>query len=117
MNIYVGNLSLETTDDDIREEFSVFGQVKSVKVMNDKDIGSGQSNGYGYVEMASDPEGNAAVTGLRGKTIRGMVIQVIESLGFSGHADKNSYDSRRSGRFNRKIQRSGRKKLNNFFRN
>lgn len=110
MNIYVGNLPLETTVDDLSKEFSVFGQVKAVNIMNDRDIGSGQQNGYGYVEMASEAEGKAAVTGLTGKKIGGRLIHVIESLCFSGHADKSSYDSRRSSRFNRKIQRSATKK-------
>ncbi len=52
MNIYVGNLSLETTEDELRREFTEFGAVISVTIMNDKYIGSGQPRGYGYVEMA-----------------------------------------------------------------
>ena len=112
MNIYVGNLPLELTEDELRKEFSVFGQVKSVHIMNDNDIGSGQPCGYGFVEMALEPEGSAAVTSLKGKTIRGRVIEVIESLCFSGSEDKKSFDSRRGSRFNRVIQRETRKKLN-----
>ena len=51
MNIYVGNLSLDLTDDELRREFMAFGEVISVTIMNDKYIGSGQSRAYGFVEM------------------------------------------------------------------
>ena len=53
MNIYVGNLSLDVTEDQLRREFTVFGEVVAVTIMNDKYIGSGQPRGYGFVEMAS----------------------------------------------------------------
>ena len=49
MNIYVGNLSLETTEEELREEFTEFGEVTSVIIMNDKYIGSGQPRGYGSI--------------------------------------------------------------------
>ena len=112
MNIYVGNLSLELTEDELRQEFSAFGQVKSVNIMNDRDIGSGQPRGYGFVEMPLESEGKAAITSLKGKTIKGREIQVIESLGFTGNTDDKSSDSRRGNRFNRMRQRSNRNKLN-----
>jgi RNA recognition motif-containing protein len=54
MNIYVGNLSLEMTEEELRREFMAFGEVISVTIMNDKYIGSGQSRGYAFVEMPSD---------------------------------------------------------------
>ena len=66
MNIYVGNLPIELTADELRKEFDPFGQVVSVKVMNDKYIGSGQEHGYGFVEMATKPEAAIAVTFLNG---------------------------------------------------
>ena len=53
MNIYVGNLSLEVTEEKLRQEFMAFREVLSVTIMNDKYIGSGQSRGYGFVEMPS----------------------------------------------------------------
>jgi RNA recognition motif-containing protein len=111
MNIFVGNLPLELTEDELRNEFSAFGQVKSVNIMNDRDIGSGQPCGYGFVEMVLESEGSAAVTGLRGKTIKGRVIEVIESLCFSGRTEGKSLDSRRGSRFNRVKQRNSRNKL------
>jgi RNA recognition motif-containing protein len=112
MNIYVGNLPLELTEDELRREFAVFGQVKSVNLMNDSDIGSGQPCGYGFVEMPLESEGKAAIISLTGKTIKGREIEVIESLCFSGHTDGSSTDGRRGHRFNRMRQRSNRNKLN-----
>ena len=112
MNIYIGNLPLDLTEDELRTEFSVFGQVKSVNILNDSDIGSGQQCVYGFVEMASLTEGIAAVNGLKGKTIRGRKIEVIESLCFTGRAEGKSIDSRRGSRFNRTKQRNDRNKLN-----
>ncbi len=53
MNIYVGNLSLEVTEEELRREFMAFGEVISVTIMNDEYIGSGQSRGYAFVEMPS----------------------------------------------------------------
>lgn len=83
MNIYVGNLSLDVTEEEIRQVFKPFGVVLSVKVMNDKYIGSGQSKGYGFVEMASIPEGQAAIAGLKGALIDNCLISVVEALPLS----------------------------------
>jgi RNA recognition motif-containing protein len=105
VNIYVGNLPLEMTEDELRGEFVAFGQVKSVSVMNDKYIGSGQPRGYGFVEMTSKSEGIVAVTGLKGKTIGGRVIEVIEALPLSDNKNKGPIHSRRGSRFNIKRQR------------
>jgi len=105
MNIFVGNLSLEMTEDELQQEFIPFGQVMSASVMNDRYIGSGQPRGYGFVEMASKPEGEAAVASLNGKTIRGRVIEVVEALPLSDNRDAGSFHSKRGCRFNRKRQR------------
>jgi RNA recognition motif-containing protein len=88
MNIYVGNLPLEVTEYELRQVFIVFGEVTSVRIMNNKYIGSGQPWGYGYVQMASKFEGQAAVIGLQEKRLRGQVINVVEALPLSdiGHA-------------------------------
>jgi len=83
MNIYVGNLSLETTEDELRKVFTEFGEVISVTIMNDKYIGSGQPTGYGYVEMPSKSEGINAIAGLEGKTIRNRAVYFIEALPLS----------------------------------
>jgi len=112
MNIYVGNLSLELTEDELRQELSAFGQVNSVNIMDDRDIGSGQQCGYGFAEMPLESEGKAAITSLTGKTIKGREIKVIESLCFTGRTDDESNDSRRGNRFNRIRQRSNKNRLN-----
>jgi RNA recognition motif-containing protein len=104
MNIYVGNLPLELTEGELRGEFSVFGQVKSVNIMNDRDIGSGQPCGYGFVEMPLDSEGKAAIISLVGKVIRDRLIEIIEALPLSDEKDKMSFNRKRVSRFNTKRQ-------------
>lgn len=96
MNIYVGNLSLETTEEELRQEFRAFGSVASVSVMNDKYIGSGQPRGYGFVEMQSHSEGLSAIAGLNGKTIKNHVMSVIEALPLS-HSDSACHHLNRKG--------------------
>jgi RNA recognition motif-containing protein len=96
MNIYVGNLSLETTEDELRKEFTEFGEVISVTIMNDKYIGSGQSRGYGYVEMASKSEGAVAIANLEGKKMRNRVINVVKALPLSHKDSAVSLDIRSS---------------------
>ncbi|MDP3878884.1 MAG: hypothetical protein Q8Q07_01075 [Dehalococcoidales bacterium] len=83
MNIYVGNLSLQTTEEELREKFTEFGEVVSVTIMNDKYIGSGQSRGYGYVEMVSKSEGAIAIANLEGKKMRNQAINLVEALPLS----------------------------------
>ena len=83
MNIFVGNLSFDITEGELRREFIAFGEVLSVVIMNDKYIGSGQTRVYAFVEMASKSEGEAAVTSLKGKRLRNQVIDVIEALPLS----------------------------------
>jgi RNA recognition motif-containing protein len=83
MNIYVGNLSLEVTEDELRSEFTAFGEVKCVTIMNDKYIGSGQPRGYGYVEMSLKSAGAAAIASLRGKKLKDRAVEVVEALPLS----------------------------------
>ncbi len=77
MNIYVGNLSPEVTEDELRELFTAFGQVASVNII--KDRYSGQSRGFAFVEMPKVSEGQAAVAGLKGKTLRDRILNVSEA--------------------------------------
>ncbi len=105
MNIYVGNLSLETTEDELRREFTEFGEVISVTIMNDKYIGSGQLRGYGYVEMASKSEGTTAIASLEGKKLRNRVVNVIEALPLSDKRGTLSLSIRSSNRLNKKRER------------
>ncbi len=104
MNIYVGNLSLEVTEEELRREFMTFGQVTSVTIMNNKYIGSGQSRGYGFVEMVSVSEGQTAITALNGIILRYRTIDVIQALPLSNHGVNGSYSHKRGSRFSRNIR-------------
>jgi RNA recognition motif-containing protein len=77
MNLYVGNLSHEATEDDLRDAFAAFGQVQSVTIIKDKF--SGEPRGFGFVEMPSQAEGLAAISGLAGKELRGRQLNVNEA--------------------------------------
>lgn len=77
MNIYVGNLSSDVTGDDLRQAFEAFGQVESANVIMDKF--SGESKGFGFVEMPSKDEAAAAITGMNGKDIKGKAASVNEA--------------------------------------
>lgn len=77
MKLYVGNLSYQTTSDDLRNAFSGFGTVNSAEVIQDR--ASGQSKGFGFVEMASREEGEAAIQGLNDSELKGRQIAVNEA--------------------------------------
>ena len=74
MNIYVGNLSFELAEEDLRQAFEEFGEVSSAKLITDKF--SGKPRGFGFVEMPDDVQGNAAIAGLDGKDLKGREIRV-----------------------------------------
>ncbi len=74
MKIYVGNLSYEVTEEELRQEFEAFGEVTSVNIIIDKY--SGRPKGFGFIEMTSVSEGQAAITGLNGKTLRDRTLNV-----------------------------------------
>ena len=105
MNIYVGNLSLEVTEDELRQAFIIFGEVTSVITMDDKYIGSGQPRGYGYVQMALKSEGQAAVIGLQEKSLRGQVIKVVEALPLSDNGHNKPLHSKKGRYFNLKARK------------
>lgn len=77
MNIYIGNLSREVTEDELRQAFEAFGQVTSVNVI--KDRYSGESRGFGFVEMATKSEAQAAITGLNGTSLGERTLSVSEA--------------------------------------
>ena len=77
MNIYVGNLSFSTYDEDLREVFAEFGDVTSAKVVMDRE--TDRSRGFGFVEMSSDDEGNAAIEALDGAEVGGRNLRVNEA--------------------------------------
>ena len=77
MNIYVGNLSYEATQDDLRQAFEAHGEVSSVSIIMDKM--SGRSRGFGFVEMPDKSQGEAAIRALNLQEIRGRAMTVNEA--------------------------------------
>jgi RNA recognition motif-containing protein len=77
MNIYVGNLSYSVTEDDLKQAFEAFGQVASVSIIKDKF--SNQSKGFGFVEMPTQEEAQAAISGMNGKELKGRAMNVNEA--------------------------------------
>jgi RNA recognition motif-containing protein len=75
--LYVGNLSYSVSDDSLQQHFSEFGAITSAKVMMDRD--SGRSKGFGFVEMSSDAEAQAAISGMNGKSVDGRDMVVNEA--------------------------------------
>jgi RNA recognition motif-containing protein len=75
--LYVGNLSYNIRDDDLQQAFAQYGTVSSAKVMMDRD--TGRSKGFGFVEMGSDPEAQAAINGMNGQALDGRAIVVNEA--------------------------------------
>ena len=99
MNIFVGNLPLGITEDELGQEFRGFGEVLSVDVRSDERLGSGQPWAYGFVCMASKSEGDAAIAGLQGRSLGGRIIEVIAALPVSGNRAKGSSNNRIASRF------------------
>ncbi len=77
MNIYIGNLSFETTEDELRQAFQGFGDVSTVKIIADKF--SGKSRGFAFVEMSEKDEALAAISGLNGQELNGRELNVNEA--------------------------------------
>jgi cold-inducible RNA-binding protein len=76
-NIFVGNLSFNTNEDELRQAFEAYGQVDRVSIMTDRD--TGRSRGFGFVEMASGEDGEKAIAALNGAQIGGRTINVNEA--------------------------------------
>ena len=92
MNIYVGKLSYEVTEEDLRLAFEPFGQVESATIIKDKH--SGRSKGFGFVEMASKAEGQSAIDGLNGKELKGKALNVNEAR---PRTERRGYGAGRGG--------------------
>jgi len=87
MNIYVGNLSYDTGEEQLRELFGEFGQVQSASIIIDR--GTGRSRGFGFVEMSDDSEAQNAIDGLNGKDLDGRALTVNQA--------RSKTESRRGG--------------------
>ena len=77
MKLYVGNLSFQTSENELNELFSQVGTVESCRIITDRD--TGRSRGFGFVEMSSKAEGESAMSALAGKEIDGRALTVNEA--------------------------------------
>jgi RNA recognition motif-containing protein len=94
--LYVGNLAYSVRDESLQQAFSQFGSVNSAKVMMDRD--TGRSKGFGFVEMGSDAEAQAAINGMNGQPLEGRAVVVNEARpreerpgGFGGRGGGGGY--------------------------
>ena len=95
--LYVGNLSYDTSDSDLQRLFGEFGTVESAQVISDRD--TGRSKGFGFVEMGSDQEAQAAISALNGKEVGGRALTVNEARPREerGGGGRGGYGGGRSG--------------------
>ena len=99
MNIYVSNLSFNTSDAELNELFSTFGEVSSAKVITDRE--TGRSRGFGFVEMPSEDEGKDAMLGLNNKEVEGRAMSVSvakerEEKSSNGGGSRGGYGNNRN---------------------
>ena len=74
MNIYVGNLTPDTTEDEVRQAFASYGEITTVKII--RDGATGESRGFGFIEMAAEEQAKAAITEMNGKELKGNQLHV-----------------------------------------
>jgi RNA recognition motif-containing protein len=104
MNIYVGDLAYNVSKEALREAFEAYGQVTSANIITDKY--SGQSRGFGFVEMPNDDEGQTAVKNLNGKELSGRQIKVSEAR---PREDRGGYGKRGGSNRGRPSSNRGRR--------
>ena len=95
MKIYVGNLSYDVTEEELRQEFKAFGEVESVSIITDKY--SGRPKGFAFVEMPTVSEGQTAIAELNGKVLKERTMNVNEARPRSDDRGRGSYGDRRGG--------------------
>jgi len=95
MKIYVGNLSYEVTEEELRQEFQAFGEIESVSVITDKY--SGRPKGFAFVEMPTASEAQAAISELNGKILKERTLNVNEARPRTDNRGGGSYGDRRRG--------------------
>ena len=96
-NIFVGNLSFNTGEDELRQIFEGYGQVDRVSIMTDRD--TGRSRGFGFVEMASNEDGEKAITALNGSQLGGRTINVNEARPKTERGGGGGFGGGRGGGF------------------
>jgi RNA recognition motif-containing protein len=92
MNIYVGNLSYDVTENELRQVFEPFGNVESVKIISDKY--SGRSKGFGFVEMSNNGDAHSAIDGLNDKELKGRPLKVNKAR---PRSENRRYEGNREG--------------------
>jgi cold-inducible RNA-binding protein len=95
MRLYVGNLSYQTSEDELRELFAAFGSPSSVKIVTDRE--TGRSRGFGFVEFDDDEEAKAAIAGINGKEVRGRSLTVSEARPRSEGGGRGGWGGDRGG--------------------
>ena len=100
MNIFVGNLSRELTEEELRQSFESFGKVTAVRIVTDRS--SGISRGFGYIEMPDRVEAQAAIDGLKMKELAGRILDVSESPDHRSGKRDHKYRGGGRGRMNKK---------------
>jgi RNA recognition motif-containing protein len=93
--LYVGNLTFDVRDGELQQLFEAFGVVQSAQVIMDRD--TGRSKGFGFVEMGSDQEAQAAITGLSGKEVGGRALTVNEARPKTEGGGRGGYGGGRGG--------------------
>lgn len=106
MKIYVGGLSYDVTEDELRMQFAAFGKVDSVSIIMDRD--TGRSKGFAFVEMPSVSEGQAAITGLNGKALKDRSLTVNAARPRTDDRGGGSYGGRSGGGYGGGGDRGGR---------
>ena len=95
MNIFVSRLNFKTTDEGLKDLFANYGEVTSAKIINDRE--SGRSRGFGFVEMANDEEGQAAIDALNETDFEGRTIGVNVARPREERPERRSYGNNRGG--------------------
>lgn len=95
MNIYVGNLATEASEEDLRQAFASFGEVSRATIIKDKF--SGESRGFGFVEMPTKAEAQAAIDGLNGQDLKGRPLKVSEARPRTERGDRGGGGERHGG--------------------
>jgi RNA recognition motif-containing protein len=95
MKLYVGNLSYDVMEDELRQAFAAFGEVTSVSIPSDRQ--SGRSKGFGFVEMATKAAAEAAIAGLNGKSLKERTITIAEARPRTDSRPGGGYGGSRGG--------------------